>query len=68
MKRLRALSSVVDSPDVTAPEQHMRVHDYVSEMLSYNLPIFTVPVRAAGLLSAVLRSWTTCGWMRLAAR
>ncbi len=40
MKRLRALSSVVDSPDVTAPEQHMRVHDYVSEMLSYNLPIF----------------------------
>lgn len=40
MKRLRALSSVVDSPDVTAPEQHMRVHDYVSEMLSYDLPIF----------------------------
>ena len=40
MKRLRALSSVVDSPDVTAPEQHMRVHDYASEMLSYNLPIF----------------------------
>lgn len=40
MRRLRALSSVVDSPDVTAPEQHMRVHDYVSEMLSYNLPIF----------------------------
>ena len=40
MKRLRALSSVVDSPDVTAPEQHMRVHDYVSEMLSYNLPVF----------------------------
>lgn len=43
MKRLRALSSVVDSPDVTAPEQHMRVHDYVSEMLSYNLPIFGRP-------------------------
>ena len=43
LKRLRALSSVVDSPDVTAPEQHMRVHDYVSEMLSYNLPIFGRP-------------------------
>lgn len=40
MKKLRRISDIVDSPDVTAPEQHMRVHDYVSEMLSYNLPIF----------------------------
>ena len=40
MKQLRRISDIVDSPDVTAPEQHMRVHDYVSEMLSYNLPIF----------------------------
>lgn len=40
MKKLRRISEIVDSPDVTAPEQHMRVHDYVSEMLSYNLPIF----------------------------
>lgn len=40
MKKLRRISDIVDSPDVTAPEQHMRVHDYVSEMLSYNLPVF----------------------------
>lgn len=40
MKKLRRISDIIDSPDVTAPEQHMRVHDYVSEMLSYNLPIF----------------------------
>lgn len=40
MKKLRRISDIVDSPDVTAPEQHMRVHDYVSEMLSYNLQIF----------------------------
>lgn len=40
MRKLRRISDIVDSPDVTAPEQHMRVHDYVSEMLSYNLPIF----------------------------
>ena len=40
MKKLRRISDIVDSPDVTAPEQHMRVHDYVSEMLSYDLPIF----------------------------
>ena len=40
IKKLRRISDIVDSPDVTAPEQHMRVHDYVSEMLSYNLPIF----------------------------
>ena len=40
MKKLRRISDIVDCPDVTAPEQHMRVHDYVSEMLSYNLPIF----------------------------
>ena len=38
--KLRRISDIVDSPDVTAPEQHMRVHDYVSEMLSYNLPVF----------------------------
>lgn len=40
MKKLRRISDIIDSPDVTAPEQHMRVHDYVSEMLSYNLPVF----------------------------
>lgn len=40
IKKLRRISDIVDSPDVTAPEQHMRVHDYVSEMLSYNLPVF----------------------------
>lgn len=40
MKKLRRISDIIDSPDVTAPEQHMRVHDYVSEILSYNLPIF----------------------------
>ena len=40
MKKLRRISDIVDSPDVTAPEQHMRVYDYVSEMLSYNLPVF----------------------------
>ena len=40
MKKLRRISDIIDSPDVTSPEQHMRVHDYVSEMLSYNLPIF----------------------------
>ena len=40
MKKLRRISDIVDSPDVTAPEQHMRVHDYVSEMLSYNLSVF----------------------------
>ena len=33
---------------MTAPEQHMRVHDYVSEMLSYNLPVLVVPVQAVG--------------------
>ncbi len=43
MKKLRRISDIVDSPDVTAPEQHMRVHDYVSEMLSYNLPVFGRP-------------------------
>ncbi len=43
MKKLRRISNIVDSPDVTAPEQHMRVHDYVSEMLSYNLPVFGRP-------------------------
>ncbi|WP_296545072.1 multidrug ABC transporter ATPase [Rothia sp. (in: high G+C Gram-positive bacteria)] len=43
MKKLRRISDIIDSPDVTAPEQHMRVHDYVSEMLSYNLPIFGRP-------------------------
>ena len=40
MKKLRRISDIIDSPDVTSPEQHMRVYDYVSEMLSYNLPIF----------------------------
>ena len=40
MKKLRRISDIIDSPDVTSPEQQMRVHDYVSEMLSYNLPIF----------------------------
>ena len=41
--RLRRLSDIIDSPEVTAPESHMRVHDYVSEMLSYSQPMFGRP-------------------------
>lgn len=37
MKLLRKRSELIDSPNVNEPENHMRVRDYVSEMLSYTM-------------------------------
>ena len=62
LKKLRRLSEVVDSPEITAPEQHMRVHDYVSEMLSYNLPIFGRPRASRWLEERGLKSLDSM-WM-----
>lgn len=62
LKKLRRLSEVVDSPEITAPEQHMRVHDYVSEMLSYNLPIFGRPRASRWLEERGLKSLDSL-WM-----
>lgn len=36
-KQLRKRSELIDSPEVNEPENFMRVRDYVSEMLSYQL-------------------------------
>lgn len=42
-KQLRKRSELIDSPDVNEPENFMRVRDYVSEMLSYQLSAFSRP-------------------------
>ncbi|MFW0120619.1 multidrug ABC transporter ATPase [Rothia sp. CCM 9419] len=43
MKKLRRRSELIDSPNINEPENHMRVRDYVSEMLSYTMGPFTRP-------------------------
>lgn len=42
-RNLRRRSVLVDSPGINEPENHMKVHDYTSEMLSYALPLFGRP-------------------------
>ena len=62
LRHLRSISDIIDSPEVTAPEVHMRVHDYVSEMLSYSLPFFGRPRASHWLeqndLGELDRLWT----------
>ncbi|WP_346845272.1 multidrug ABC transporter ATPase [uncultured Rothia sp.] len=43
LKELRARSEIIDSPKINEPENFMRVHDYISEMVSYTLGPFQRP-------------------------
>lgn len=43
LKHLRQRSEIIDAPEINEPENHMRVRDYVSEMLSYMQSGFSRP-------------------------
>lgn len=48
-RSIRHSSEIVDSPDITEPEGHMKVRDYVSELVSFSMPAFGRPHSAKWL-------------------
>lgn len=42
-RSIRHSSELVDSPDITEPEGHMKVRDYVSELVSFSMSAFGRP-------------------------